>query len=107
MNSHNACYMLDDLCIRMFIAGSCYADMPLLNVSKVCLHECKISIACVCLNLMLRGFERLEGKLGLPEESCDRGLRRQRTIELIQNRQACQPIRTLIEDQAYGEDQIS
>ena len=81
MNSHNACYMLDDLCIRMFIAGSFYADMPLLNISKVCLHECWNSIACVCLYLLLWGFERLEGELGLPEEPSDRGIQRQRTIE--------------------------
>ena len=30
---------------------------------------------------LFRGFERIEGELGLPIESCDRGLRRQRTIE--------------------------
>ena len=78
----------------------------MINVSRVCLHECWNSIACVCLYLLLLGFERLEGELGLPKSRAivdcgDRG----RSSE-VQNRQACQPIRMLIKDQAYDEDQI-
>ena len=56
--------------------------------------------------LLFWGFVRLEGELGLPEEPCDRELRSQRMIELVQNRQTCQPIRTLMEDSAYDEDEI-